>query len=606
MSLRKPIFLFPLLLLILVGLARPCAGAAPTGDVPVKIAILPFSMHTPAELNYLQSGVRDMLTSRLAWQGKVQIVDRSQTEQAAKGFKDITINDATRIGNNLKADYVLFGSITGMGQSVSIDAKIVPLSGKAEPVAFYAQTKSLDDVIPQVNNFAQQINTNIFAKPGDKSQSAASEAEMLATRNPEFLLPGALVSGDKISYLNPNFIEVTPEGALRQPGIWRSQTFEGGIIGMDVGDLDGDGKTEIVAITYGKLTVYRKEANGLRTIGTFEGRPVDRFVWVAVSDIYKDGKAYIYLTNLRKKNSSRGIGEKQILEQYSGEDVSSYVLSASGGKVQVVAEAIPYFLNTVHLGQRGKVVVGQKKGETTEGAFKGAVMEMQLRGKSLNPTTPITLPESCNLFNFVKADINNDKMEEIILVDGSHRLVVLNQAGDQIWKGSNVFSATTNTFEAKIEDLRFNRVDLFFIPSPILVTDMNKDGILELVLNRNLSSMDRFLPDSMKAYEKGEVISLSWDQLGMVENWKTREFSGMVTSVRIGDLMGDGNKQLIVSMVLAKDLLKVWDAKSTIITYDLNIGAAPPPKAAEVTPAKGPDEGSGKPAIPGRSTTKKK
>ena len=40
---------------------------------------------------------------------------------------------------------------------------------------------------------------------------------MLATRNPEFLLPGALVSGDKVSYLNPNFVEMTPEGSLRQP-----------------------------------------------------------------------------------------------------------------------------------------------------------------------------------------------------------------------------------------------------------------------------------------------------------------------------------------------------------------------------------------------------
>jgi TolB-like protein len=120
-------------------------------------------MHTPGELNYLQSGVREMLTSRLAWQGKVQVVDKSQSEQAVRGAKDISLNDALKAGSSLKADYVLFGSITAMGQSVSIDAKMAPVSGKTEPLSFYAQTKSLDEVIPQINQFAQEINQKVFA-----------------------------------------------------------------------------------------------------------------------------------------------------------------------------------------------------------------------------------------------------------------------------------------------------------------------------------------------------------------------------------------------------------------------------------------------------------
>ena len=168
---RKPALLFPLLLLVLCGLAPNGIAAGPAGDTPVKIAILPFTMHTPGELNYLQNGIRDMLTSRLGWQGKVQVVDRAETEQAVKGVKDISINDALRIGGALKADYVLFGSITGMGQSISIDAKMAPISGKTEPVAFYAQTKSLDEVIPQVNQFAQNINQKVFGKPDESTQT---------------------------------------------------------------------------------------------------------------------------------------------------------------------------------------------------------------------------------------------------------------------------------------------------------------------------------------------------------------------------------------------------------------------------------------------------
>ena len=73
----------------------------------------------------------------------------------------------------------------------------------------------------------------------------------------------------------------------------------------------------------------------------------------------------------------------------------------------------------------------------------------------------------------------------------------------------------------------------------------------------------------MKAYEKGEIVSLSWDQVGMVENWKTREIDGQITSLRVGDIDGTGHNQLVLSVVHPKDLLKIWDSKSSIISYDL-------------------------------------
>jgi TolB-like protein len=577
---RKPFLLFPLLLLVLCGLAPNGIAAGPAGDTPVKIAILPFTMHTPGELNYLQSGIRDMLTSRLGWQGKVQVVDRAETEQAVKGVKDISLNDALRIGGVLKADYVLFGSITGMGQSISIDAKMAPLSGKTEPISFYAQTKTLDEVIPQVNQFAQNINQKVFGKPDESSQTANSEAEMLATRNPEFLLPGALAPGDKVSYLNPNFVEMTPESSLRQPGIWRSQLLDGGIMGMDIGDVDGDGHTEVVTVMRHKLTVYRKENQGLRTLATFEPSRVERFMWVCVADVLREGKAYIFVTSLHTKNSSLAQADKSTDNFGTGEDVSSYIFTMTGGKLQMVEDRVPYFLNTVHLGQRGRVLVGQEKAEKTEGAFKGDVYEMQFRDHKLVPTVAVSAPTGINVFNFAKADLKNDHLEEFITLDDSHNLVIRSAAGDRIWKGTGIFGATTNMFESKVEDRRYNQVQMASIHSPILITDLNKDGILEVVLNRNTTVFDKFLPDSMKAYEKGEIISLSWDQLGMTENWKTREVEGQVTSLRVGDIDGNGHSQLVLSVVHPRDLLKLWDSKSSIISYDINISPAPPKTAA--------------------------
>jgi TolB-like protein len=199
MSYRRAAILFALFLLLFSGLVAPCMAAQTPegGAAPARVAILPFAINTPAHLNYLQSGIRDMLSSRISWQAKVQVVDKSETDKATLGAKEISPSEVVRIGALLKADYVLYGSITSEGQSVSIEAKMVPVSGKTEPVSFYAQTKTLDDIVPQVNLFAQQINQKVFGQPEEKTQAASAEAEAAATRNPELLLKDAKASGGK-------------------------------------------------------------------------------------------------------------------------------------------------------------------------------------------------------------------------------------------------------------------------------------------------------------------------------------------------------------------------------------------------------------------------
>src|SRR5689334_15213856 len=149
-------------LIIFLLLISASASWAAEG-APVKVAILPLSLHAPGNMAYLQDGIRDMLTSRLSSQGKLQVIDRATTDQAAQGNKsDISLADAQRIGKGLRADYVIFGSVTALGQSVSIDAKMTPISGSGEPLSLYAQTKSLDDLMPRINQFAQEINAKVF------------------------------------------------------------------------------------------------------------------------------------------------------------------------------------------------------------------------------------------------------------------------------------------------------------------------------------------------------------------------------------------------------------------------------------------------------------
>jgi hypothetical protein len=46
---------------------------------------------------------------------------------------------------------VLYGSLTVFGDSVSIDAKMVNVTGNDEPFVFFTQTQGMGMVIPQIN-----------------------------------------------------------------------------------------------------------------------------------------------------------------------------------------------------------------------------------------------------------------------------------------------------------------------------------------------------------------------------------------------------------------------------------------------------------------------
>lgn len=572
LNLRSMEKVLPCLMLFLGLLCAGPAAAADAAGAPSRVAILPFNMHTPPSLNYLQDGIREMFASRLGWQGKVQVLEKAATEPAVKGIKgDISAEDALRIGKALKVDYVLYGSVTGLGQSISIDARVVTVSGAAGPASFVAQAKTLDDVIPQIDQCAQNINTKVFSRPAEAGKTAAvSESEASATRNPELLLPDSLVQAEKSSYLNPYFVELTPEGSLRQPGIWKSQTIVGAILGMDIGDVDGDGRPEIVVMTKDKITVYRKEGQGLKTIAAYDGTKVDNFIWLSVLDVNHDGTAKIFVNDLRRQNLARGASTENIYgDRGYTEGLISFVLALSNGKLQEVARVDSYYLNAVEFPKKGKILLGQLKGEETVGAFVGGTYEMALRGNSVVPTVAFPLPDRCNVFNCVQADLKGDHTRETILVDKSNRLVVLSPSGDMMWQSDKIFAATTNTFEGKLNDRRYNDIDYYAIPSPVIVTDLNKDGITEILVNRNPNALMKFLPENMKSYDKGEIVSFSWDQLGMAENWKTRELVGMVTSIRLADVDNKGKDQLVLSLVAAKDLLKLGDAKSNIVTFEL-------------------------------------
>jgi TolB-like protein len=132
-------------------------------ETPSKIVIVPFKINAAEKFSFLREGLTDMLTSRLAWQGKMVVVDKHKTQEGLKGISDdIDEKKARDIGKKLGAHYVLFGSLTIIGNNISIDGRLVDIEKQTLPVTIYNQSQGIDTVMPTINAFATEINQKIF------------------------------------------------------------------------------------------------------------------------------------------------------------------------------------------------------------------------------------------------------------------------------------------------------------------------------------------------------------------------------------------------------------------------------------------------------------
>ncbi|MEJ2037672.1 MAG: hypothetical protein P8X55_01895, partial [Desulfosarcinaceae bacterium] len=227
------------LMFLLVLLLVPGTAAA-----AVKVAVLPFQINAGQDYAFLQKGIQDMLASRLAMPGEVEIIEPQAARQALDALQGLSgDNKAVQAGAKLQADYVLQGSITILGNNLSIDAKMLDVKGAREPLTFFKQTQSLGDVIPQIDVLANEINEQFFhrktapavvaqapaapqttAPQAPAQQESRMHPEKLLQRNPildaEGQSPLAGQKSNSPNSLNPAFI-ASEGGASQGPAFWK-------------------------------------------------------------------------------------------------------------------------------------------------------------------------------------------------------------------------------------------------------------------------------------------------------------------------------------------------------------------------------------------------
>ncbi len=554
---------------------------------PVRVAILPFEMNAEKDLTFLQAGVLDMLASRLAQRDQVEIVNKHDTTAALEsvaGFDGESL--ALLVGGKLQADYVLFGSLTVLGESVSIDAKMVDVSGQQPPLPFFAQTGSMGEVIPQINQFASNINATVFGRGAAQRQASAPAATDAAApapqaqvapkvqtppqvqappqvpdprMHPEKLLqsgvqPKAPVPTDDQPNPTPNPAFVagsTPYTGQGNGTHWKSRSFKVLITGLALADVDNDGQIELVVATDQAISIYRMQNGMLVKQNDATKSRQDTFISVDAADVNGNGTPEIYVSSLGSGRTT----------------VNSFVLEYSAGAYPTISGSSNWYYRVADTPDFGVVLLGQRQVFHAESIFEEPIHEMSWQGDRLLPGRQLLRGGEANLMGLTYDDITHTGNSVVAAYSDWDRVRLYGAGGEKIWEDGNRTGG--DKLYLRLPKSGPQLPEKQYFPLRIQTTDIDRDGKVEVLIARHEELAKNMVKD-FRYFKKASISSLLWNGLGLVPQWETQSLSGRISDFTVGDIDNDGTDELVIALVSKEGQIIFTDSISSIITFDLN------------------------------------
>ena len=561
MKFKKTFFIVACTLILTSFIGVPALSAAPS-----RVLILPFDIHSDRDLSFLRSGIQAMLSTRLTLAQKAAPIPPEESGPAVASMpQPIGQQAAILLGVSLGADYVVFGSLTVFGSSISTDVRFIDARQQKAVITFNQMGRDNGEVIAHVNAFAEQVRTKVF---GMQPQiSAAPAAQPLQARpspvpgnttrtHPEALW--AARTGAAAGYIQtaPNILG-RPEGAMVSPATaatsWKSPKIKEQIRGLAVGDVDGDGKNETVYITKKLVTISRWEQGRLVKLGEIEGSTADDFLNVDVGDINQNGKAEIFVTNIHE-NANR---------------LQSFVLEWNEREFQRIIDDQNWFYRVIDIPSRGgAVLLGQLRG--IKSPFSNPdKWEMAWQNGRYEKANRLKLPKSLTVYGIAYGNALNDGREVAVTITKSERLQVLDRSGEEEITSDDTFgNGTVYVRVPSAIQIKTGSKDDFHLPQRIVIADLDKNGKNEILVAKNEDLFGGMAPRS-RVYKKGRIECLVADRLGFTPKWRTRDFRKQVADFCLADMDNDGNLELGFVVVLKTDTTVISKPASIIVVQEL-------------------------------------
>jgi len=503
-----------------------------------KIAVCPLEMNATEDLSFLQNGLFSMLSSRLTDPGKVEILERGVIDDAlskaqASDSTRGTLNEskAKLIGADLGVDYVLFGSLTLFGKSVSLDTTLVDVTGDRPTLTFSRQAEEPGAVITELDKIAAEINFKTFGRRPELFMASEQYA-----RRPEMGAQGAGYGGFLTNYRT--LLAVSGE-----------------IIGMASGDVDGDNKNEVVVIYDHGIEILKDNLDGkLKSVKKIEDGHYMNIIGVDTADINHNGTAEIFISRVHPETGY----------------VKSYVLEYDGTDYKKRGGILPWYLRVVKGGNGDDILYGQKSGKS--GPYKGRnVFRVTWQNNAYVPGEKVSVPKGFSVLSLAAGNLIGGKGMSALFTDKQGRLTIFDEMGKVEWSGDDAYGGSMlyYTFVEKdefVKDVSEGR-GAYFQPRNIIF-DMDSDGKKDVIVIKNNNARTELF-GQLRKFKSGSIEVLKWNEMGLSSENTPKKIPGQITDMAVGNYDNNSRKELIVAIIKKRDNFSSKKSKSMIIAYDM-------------------------------------
>ncbi|QJB56632.1 VCBS repeat-containing protein [Pseudodesulfovibrio sp. zrk46] len=526
-----------------------------------KYAVTPFEYNGPKKFSYFPKAFQASLNSDLEWPGHAESAPDSLVEELkAPTSQGEAINTMRASG----LDYIVTGTIAILDKEATLSMKAYGVDGSS-----WTQKgqMGIDEITPWLDEQSKAIMGEVFHRPGysttDQEVKAEKTKDIVQTgpTNPQFIQ--AEEREFSAASLNPQF---RYEGGTGSVGRWRSQTLRFNSSNMVVGDVNGDGKNEVVLLTNVGISVYVFENGKLKHLDNLEVAPKTQFLRAELMDLDGDNIPEIIVGSIQTYSRKKLLAPEIT--------VKSHILSFKKGKLEYLLKNYRKFLGVLRTPPTySPVLVVQDKGEPQ--VFTNKINEAIFKNGDITKGPAIPRPEYANIYNMTY--LPDGFGYKVIVLDDYHRIKVYDQTLEKLsssdvdrYNSSGIGVEYSERLAGMGPGMGDGKIATYNVPFRMITAPLSKKNQYELLVNKDLSIAAQVF-ERFTYFSQGEIHSLAWDGVGMNLAWKTRRIKGQVSDVALADINNDGKDQLVVLLNTFPGGMGFTNRKTVVLAYDLNM-----------------------------------
>ena len=327
-------------------------------------------------------------------------------------------------------------------------------------------------------------------------------------------------------------------------GVWYGPRMEGKPVGVETGDLDGDGKNEVALCFKNRLVIARVANGKFDTVAEYSFGNSGEALTLEGVDLDGNGRMELYIS-LADLNNIKTIG---------------YELS--GGRIEAVTKQAPWLVRKVNLGAEGYALLGQLLNPdllNRNADFSGPVFRVSRAGDKLERGATISAPNILMLPGFLPFEHGGQPL--IARINMNDKLQALTPDGAIIWESNDDFGGSETSFERP--DGQSGGMTRYAFISPRL--EPGPDGTILAPVNEGPRTFSAF-----RQFKGSHLKAISFDGYSMVERWRTKPQGGYMADFRIADADNDGAKEIIMLVMFAHgNWGKVNYGNSALLIYEM-------------------------------------